>query len=78
MAKAGSGDVLTGMMAGILAQHGNDGLVESRMSRGLSARPRRGYRRGESGEISLMATDIIRAIPKAYAKLIAELDHAEP
>ena len=78
MAKAGSGDVLTGMAAGILAQHrGADwaqvvclAVYLHGLAGDLAAE--------DSGEISLMATDIIRAIPKAYAKLIAELDHAEP
>jgi hydroxyethylthiazole kinase-like uncharacterized protein yjeF len=78
MAKAGSGDVLTGMQAGILAQHGKEawskavclGVYLHGLAADIAAE--------ESGEISLMATDIIRAIPKAYAKLIAELDDARP
>jgi ADP-dependent NAD(P)H-hydrate dehydratase / NAD(P)H-hydrate epimerase len=78
MAKAGSGDVLTGMVAGVLAQQEKADWSNAAclavylhgLAGDLAAK--------ESGEISLMATDIIRAIPKAYAKLIAELDHAEP
>ena len=78
MAKAGSGDVLTGMVAGVLAQRGNADWSKAAclavFLHGLAG----DIAAEESGEISLMATDIIRAIPKAYAKLIAELDHAEP
>ena len=78
MAKAGSGDVLTGMMAGILAQHGKEDWAKAVCLavylHGLAG----DIAAEESGEISLMATDIIRAIPKAYAKLIAEFDDAQP
>lgn len=78
MAKAGSGDVLTGMAAGILAQHRGADWAQvvclAAYLHGLAG----DLAAEDSGEISLMATDIIRAIPKAYAKLIAELDHAEP
>jgi len=70
--------VLTGMVAGILAQHRSADWSKAAclavylhgLAGDLAAE--------ETGEISLMATDIIRAIPKAYAKLLAELDHAEP
>ena len=78
MAKAGSGDVLTGVLAGILAQHGKEdwskAVCLAVYLHGLAA----DIAAEDSGEISLMATDIIRAIPKAYAKLIAELDDAQP
>jgi ADP-dependent NAD(P)H-hydrate dehydratase / NAD(P)H-hydrate epimerase len=76
MAKGGSGDVLTGMAAGILAQHaGTDwskavclAVYLHGLAGDLAAEQR--------GEISLMASDIIHAIPEAYEKLLAELDHA--
>ena len=78
MAKAGSGDVLTGMLAGILAQHGSADWSKAACLavylHGLAG----DLAVQESGEISLMATDIIQALPSAFAKLIAELDHAEP
>ena len=78
MAKAGSGDVLTGMLAGILAQHGkgdwSKAICLAVYLHGLGG----DIASEESGEISLMATDIIRAIPKAYAKLTAEFDDAQP
>jgi ADP-dependent NAD(P)H-hydrate dehydratase / NAD(P)H-hydrate epimerase len=76
MAKGGTGDVLTGMLAGILAQHGRTNWTEAvcfgvylhGLAGDLAAR--------EQGEIPLMATDVIRAIPRAYATFLAELEHA--
>ena len=77
MAKAGSGDVLTGMLAGILAQHGSsnwyDGICLAVYLHGLAG----DIAAREIGEISMMATDLISAIPRAYAHLLAELDHVE-
>ncbi len=76
MAKGGTGDVLTGMLAGILAQHGRTNWTEAvclavylhGLAGDLAAR--------EIGEIPLMATDVIHGIPRAYANLLAELEHA--
>ncbi|HXW17727.1 MAG TPA: NAD(P)H-hydrate dehydratase, partial [Candidatus Acidoferrales bacterium] len=76
MAKGGTGDVLTGMLAGILAQHGRTNWTEAvclavylhGLAGDLAAR--------EIGEIPLMATDVIRGIPRAYENLLAELQHA--
>lgn len=76
MAKGGSGDVLTGMAAGILAQYASTDWSKAvclavylhGLAGDLAAEQR--------GEISLMATDIIHAIPEAYEKLIAEQDYA--
>jgi NAD(P)H-hydrate epimerase len=75
MAKGGTGDVLTGMLAGILAQHGKQDWTSAvclavylhGLAGDLAAR--------EIGEIPLMATDLIRAIPRAYSHFIAELAH---
>jgi ADP-dependent NAD(P)H-hydrate dehydratase / NAD(P)H-hydrate epimerase len=75
MAKGGTGDVLTGMLAGIVAQHARQNWTSAvclavylhGLAGDLAAR--------EIGEIPLMATDVIRAIPKAYAHFIAELAH---
>jgi ADP-dependent NAD(P)H-hydrate dehydratase / NAD(P)H-hydrate epimerase len=75
MAKGGTGDVLTGMLAGILAQHGRKDWTSAvclavylhGLAGDLAAR--------EIGEIPLMATDLIRAIPRAYSHFIAELAH---
>jgi len=76
MAKGGSGDVLTGMVAGIAAQHGQADWAKAvclavylhGLAGDLAAE--------EFGEIPLMASDIIQAIPDAYQNLIRELDHA--
>ncbi|MGA8266783.1 MAG: NAD(P)H-hydrate dehydratase, partial [Candidatus Acidiferrales bacterium] len=76
MAKGGTGDVLTGMLAGILAQHGRQNRTSAvclavylhGLAGDLAAR--------EIGEIPLMATDLIRAIPRAYSHILAELAHA--
>ena len=63
MAKAGSGDVLSGMTAGVLAKD-----VETAFGSAVSA-----YLFGRAGDIaledsnqySLTASDVIKAIPKA-------------
>ncbi|HEY4739591.1 MAG TPA: NAD(P)H-hydrate dehydratase [Candidatus Acidoferrales bacterium] len=76
MAKGGTGDALTGILAGILAQHGKQDWTSAvslavylhGLAGDLAAR--------EIGEIPLMATDLIRAIPQAYSHYIAELAHA--
>ena len=67
---------MTGMLAGILAQHGRTNWTEAvclavylhGLAGDLAAR--------EIGEIPLMATDVIRGIPRAYENLLAELQHA--
>ena len=76
MAKAGSGDVLTGMLAGILAQHGHTdwnlatclGVYLHGLAGDIAAE--------KFGETSLMATDLIHAIPRAFAHLATERDDA--
>ncbi len=76
MAKGGTGDVLTGMLAGILAQHGRQdwtaavclGVYLHGLAGDLAAR--------DIGEIPLVATDLIRAIPRAYSHFLAELANA--
>jgi hydroxyethylthiazole kinase-like uncharacterized protein yjeF len=65
MATAGTGDVLTGMIAGLIAQH-PDAPVEKVVSAavywhgaaGDAAKVRR-------GELSMTATDLLRALPRA-------------
>ena len=76
MAKGGTGDVLTGILAGILAQRGRENWASSvclavylhGLAGDLAAR--------ETGEIALMATDVIRAIPEAYSDFLSESAHA--
>jgi NAD(P)H-hydrate epimerase len=67
MATGGTGDVLTGMVAGLLAQHPEDALLASALAvylHGLA-----GDRAAEAlGENSLVATDLIRFLPEAFAQ----------
>ncbi len=73
MATAGTGDVLTGMLAGLTAQFG---VARWEAVLGLGV-----YLHGlagdlaveEVGEASLVASDLIGAIPLAFAQLLAEL-----
>jgi hydroxyethylthiazole kinase-like uncharacterized protein yjeF len=73
MGTAGTGDVLTGMLAGLTAQFGADSW-KSMLAFGV-------YLHGLAGDIAfeetghapLMASDLIRAIPKAYQRFHAEL-----
>ena len=70
MATAGAGDVLTGMISGLLAQH-RDPLPVSILGvylHGLAA----DIAASKKGEHSLIATDIIDAIPAAFDSLISE------
>jgi NAD(P)H-hydrate epimerase len=73
MATGGTGDVLTGLLAGLLAQ-GLDPLDAARLGvylHGLAgdlAVDRRG-REGRQGEASLAAGDLIDALPQAFSHL---------
>lgn len=75
MAKGGTGDVLTGVLAGVLAQHLTEDHARSVCLavylHGLAG----DLASHQFGEIALMATDIINAIPYAYRQLKTELDH---
>jgi ADP-dependent NAD(P)H-hydrate dehydratase / NAD(P)H-hydrate epimerase len=72
MATAGTGDVLTGMLAGLTAQFGADRwpslLAFGVYLHGLAA----DIAYAESGEAPLMASDLIHAIPGAYRQFYAE------
>ena len=65
MATAGTGDVLTGMIAGLLAQH-PDAPVEKVVSAAVFWHGAAGDAATERrGELSLTATDLLEALPRA-------------
>jgi NAD(P)H-hydrate epimerase len=67
MATGGTGDILTGMVAGLIAQHPQHALEATALAvylHGLA-----GDLAGESvGENSLVATDLLRFLPQAFAQ----------
>jgi len=68
MATGGTGDVLTGMVAGLIAQHPQHALAATALAvylHGLA-----GDLASESvGENSLVATDLLRFLPQAFAEM---------
>jgi ADP-dependent NAD(P)H-hydrate dehydratase / NAD(P)H-hydrate epimerase len=70
MATGGTGDVLTGILAGIIAQHGPcaAALCFGVYLHGLAG----DIAYADSGEAPLMATDLIRSIPRAYQQFFTE------
>ncbi|MBI1956598.1 MAG: NAD(P)H-hydrate dehydratase [Acidobacteria bacterium] len=65
MATAGTGDVLTGMIAGLLAQHPTE-PVEKVLSAAVYWHGAAGdIAASRKGELSLLATDLIAALPEA-------------
>jgi ADP-dependent NAD(P)H-hydrate dehydratase / NAD(P)H-hydrate epimerase len=72
MSTGGSGDVLTGMLAGLTAQFGVTPWVRV-LAFGVYLHGLAGdivY--AETGEAPLMASDLIHAIPRAYQQFYAE------
>jgi hydroxyethylthiazole kinase-like uncharacterized protein yjeF len=75
MATGGTGDVLTGILAGLTAQFGTEDWARVL---GLGV-----YLHGLAGDIAasrvgqapLIATDLIEAIPEAYSRILAEWEH---
>lgn len=67
MATGGTGDILTGLVAGLIAQHPKSALEATALAvylHGLA-----GDLASESvGEISLVATDLLRFLPQAFAQ----------
>lgn len=76
MATGGTGDVLTGVLAGLTAQYGSESWPEM-LAFGV-------YLHGLAGDIAyadtggapLMATDLIRCLPGAFARFYAEARRA--
>ncbi len=74
MATGGTGDVLTGMLAGLTAQFGVDpwervlgfGVFLHGLAGDLAA--------ARVGEASLMASDLIAALPQAFEQVRSELE----
>ena len=77
MATGGTGDVLTGMLAGLTAQFGVQDWARV-LSFGI-------YLHGLAGDIAasrvgqtpLIASDLVEAIPEAYARILDEWEHGE-
>jgi NAD(P)H-hydrate repair Nnr-like enzyme with NAD(P)H-hydrate dehydratase domain len=76
MGTGGTGDALTGMLGGLTAQYGVEqwwrvlglGVYLHGLAGDLAA--------AEVGEAPLMASDLIRAIPRAYQHFFTELGRA--
>jgi NAD(P)H-hydrate epimerase len=76
MAKGGTGDALTGILAGLTAEFGAQrwervlglGIYLHGLAGDLAAQ--------ETGEIPLLAGDLIEALPAAFAQLLGDLGHA--
>jgi len=75
MASGGTGDVLTGMLAGLTAQIGVEdwprvlgfGVYLHGLAGDIAA--------SRVGQAPLVASDLIEAIPEAYARVLAEWEH---
>jgi len=68
MATGGTGDVLTGMVAGMMAQHPQrviDAVIAAVHLHGLSG----DVACETTGEQSLVATDLIKALPEAFRRV---------
>ena len=68
MATGGTGDVLTGMVAALIAQHPQRPLEATALAvylHGLAG----DLARESVGEHSLVATDLVRFLPEAFARM---------
>lgn len=76
MATGGTGDVLTGMLAGLTAEFGAEHW-ERVLGLGIYLHGRSGdLAAARVGEAPLIASDLIESLPAAFAKLLAELGYA--
>jgi NAD(P)H-hydrate epimerase len=67
MATGGTGDILTGMVAGMIAQHSKDAFLAVLAAvhlHGLAG----DVMRESVGELSLVATDLLRGLPEAFRR----------
>jgi hydroxyethylthiazole kinase-like uncharacterized protein yjeF len=72
MATGGTGDVLTGMLTSLTAQHGNEHWLQT-LAFGVYLHGLAGdIAYAETGEAPLMASDLIRCIPRAYRQFYSE------
>ena len=72
MATGGTGDILTGMAAGLMAQHPNDALHAALAAvylHGLAG----DIASERMGEHSLIATDLLQALPEAFRRAASGL-----
>jgi hydroxyethylthiazole kinase-like uncharacterized protein yjeF len=75
MATGGTGDVLTGMLAGLTAEFGTENW-ERVLGLGVYVHGLAGDVAAERvGQAPLVASDLIEALPEAYARLLAEWHH---
>src|SRR5205823_5851946 len=75
MATGGTGDILTGMVAGMMAQHPGDifeAVVAAVYLHGLAG----DIARETMGEHSMVATDLLRALPEAFNRVSDEAKQA--
>jgi NAD(P)H-hydrate epimerase len=73
MATGGTGDILTGIIAGLIAQHPQDistAVIAAVYLHGLAA----DIARDEMGEISMTATDLLLALPVAFQRVAANAE----
>jgi ADP-dependent NAD(P)H-hydrate dehydratase / NAD(P)H-hydrate epimerase len=76
MATGGTGDVLTGILAGLTAQFGIEEWARV-LSFGVYLHGLAGdIAASRFGEAPLIASDLVEAIPEAYARVLAEWEHA--
>jgi ADP-dependent NAD(P)H-hydrate dehydratase / NAD(P)H-hydrate epimerase len=71
MATGGTGDVLTGMVAGLIAQHADHALAATALAvylHGLAG----DLASASVGEGSLVATDLVRFLPDAFSEMRAQ------